>query len=235
MNLKEPASFGTSLLQHFMNGGWGSLSKRDLELLIFILLERDGCLARSASNFQLGRELRITPQKVVALRRDAYARWREFVQESEEGVLIRIFRGALLAEALERSSVYATERKHNEGFIPVLIEHPDDRMTVENAIKQTGGMPVYERNREVLLIFYKDLIQLAFVRNLITDPKKVQRELKRLLGDPETLRGFLTKPVQDITPQDLRDALNDGGALMVERSVKKLPDLLRLIFPVPLP
>jgi hypothetical protein len=87
----------------------------------------------------------------------------------------------------------------------------------------------------VLLIFYKDLIQLAFVRNLITDPKKVQRELKRLLGDPETLRGFLTKPVQDITPQDLRDALNDGGALMVERSVKKLPDLLRLIFPVPLP
>jgi hypothetical protein len=235
MNLKEPDSFGTSLLQHFMNGGWGSLSKRDLELLIFILLERDGCLARSASNFQLGRELRITPQKVVALRRDAYARWREFVQESEEGVLIRIFRGALLAEALERSSVYATERKHNEGFIPVLIEHPDDRMTVENAIKQTGGMPVYERNREVLLIFYKDLIQLAFVRNLITDPKKVQRELKRLLGDPETLRGFLTKPVQDITPQDLRDALNDGGALMVERSVKKLPDLLRLIFPVPLP
>jgi hypothetical protein len=235
MNLKEPAAFGTSLLQHFMDGGWGSLSKRDLELLIFILLERDGCLDRAASNFQLGRELRITPQKVVALRRDAYARWREFVQESEEGVLIRIFGGALLAEVLERSSVYATERKHNEGFIPVLIEHPDDRMTVENAIKQTGGMPVYERNREVLLIFYKDLIQLAFVRNLITDPKKVQRELKRLLGDPETLRGFLTKPVQDITPKDLRDALNDGGALMVERSVKKLPDLLRLIFPVPLP
>ena len=234
MNLKEPAAFGSSLLQHFMDGGWGSLSKRDLELLIFILLEKDGCLDRSASNFQLGRELRITPQKVVALRRDSYARWRDFVQESEEDVLIRIFGGGLSAKELENSSVYATERKHNEGFVPFLIEHPDDRMTVENAIKQAGGVPVYERNREVLLIFYKDLIKLALQRNLITDPKKVQRELKRLLGDPETLRGFLTKPVQDITLQDLRDALNNSGALMVERSVKKLPDLLRLIFPVPL-
>jgi hypothetical protein len=235
MNLKEPAAFGSSLLQHFMDGGWASLSKRDLELLIFILLERDGCLDRSASNFRLGRELRITPQKVIALRRDAYARWRAFVQESEEDVLIRIFRGGLSAEVLENSAIYATERKHNEGFIPFLIEHPDDRMTVENAIKQAGGMPIYERNREVLLIFYKDLIQLAFVRNLIEDPKKLQREIKKLLGDSETLRGFLTKPVQDITPQDLRDALNESGFLIVERSVKNLPDLLRLIFPLPLP
>jgi hypothetical protein len=93
-------------------------------------------------------------------------------------------------------------------------------MAVENAIKQAGGMPIYERNREVLLIFYKDLIQMGFATSMDIDAKKIQRQIKKILGDPEPLRGFLTKTVQDITPQALRDALDDAGALMVENCVK---------------
>lgn len=50
MELNNASAFGSSLLKQFLAEGWGSLSKRDLELLAFILLEKDGCLDRAASN-----------------------------------------------------------------------------------------------------------------------------------------------------------------------------------------
>lgn len=229
MELRNASAFGSSLLKQFLAEGWGSLSKRDLELLAFILLEKDGCLDRAASNYTIGKQLRITQQKVASLRRDAYARWRPLIQEEARDVLKRIFQHAFASDRLSKLSQYATERKMNEGFIPLAVEHPDDRMELENAIKEAGGVPIYERNREVLLIHYKILIAIACQIGIVLDAKRTQREIKRLVGDTETLRGFLTKPFSDITGEDVRDALNDAGASVFEEGMKKLPDLLRLI------
>jgi len=90
-------------------------------------------------------------------------------------------------------------------------------------------VPIFERNREVLLIHYKVLIDIAFQLGIVADPQKTQKEIKRLVGETETLRGFLTKPLPDITGEDIRDALNDAGASVFEEGIKKLPDLLRLV------
>lgn len=229
MELKNASAFGSSLLKQFLAEGWGTLSKRDLELLTFILLEKDGCLDREAKNYTIGKQLRITQQKVASLRRDAYARWRPLIQEEAGDVLKRMFRHAFSGDRLSKLSQYATERKMNEGFIPLAVEHPDDRMELENAIKEAGGVPIYERNREVLLIHYKVLITIASKLGIVVDPNRAQREIKRLVGDNETLKGFLTKPLSDITSEDIRDALNDVGASVVEEGLKKLPDLLRLV------
>jgi hypothetical protein len=54
---------------------------------------------------------------------DAYARWWKFVEESEEKVLIRIFCSTLALETLAASSVNASERRNNEGVIPLLVEN----------------------------------------------------------------------------------------------------------------
>ena len=76
LKLKNPQEFGDKILEQFQKEGWGSLGKRDLELLIYILLEKDGALTRNLSNYDIARQLRITEAKVAGLRRDAYARWR---------------------------------------------------------------------------------------------------------------------------------------------------------------
>ena len=144
-------------------------------------------------------------------------------------VLKRIFQHAFSPDRLSKLSQYATERRMSEGFIPLTVEHPDDRMELENAIKEAGGVPIFERNREVLLIHYKVLIDIAFQLGIVADPQKAQQEIKRLVGVTETLRGFLTKPLPDITGGDIRDALNDAGASVLEEGIKKLPDLLRLV------
>ncbi len=119
----------------------------------------------------------------------------------------------------------------SEGFVPLIVEHPDDRMEIENAIKEAGGIPVYERNREVLLIHYKILIGIASELGIVIDKRKAQLEIKRVVGDAETLKGFLTKPLNQITREDIRDALNEAGALVIEEGLTKLPELLKLVVP----
>ena len=88
--LKDPAGFANEFLRLTLLQGFQSLTKRDLELLIFVLLERDGAIQRAESNFSVASHLRVTPAKVKALRRDGYARWRALVPEESDAALQRM-------------------------------------------------------------------------------------------------------------------------------------------------
>ena len=74
IELKDPAGFGNEFLRLTLLQGFQSLTKRDLELLIFVLLERDGAVDRGASNATVALQLRVTPAKVKGLRRDVVAK-----------------------------------------------------------------------------------------------------------------------------------------------------------------
>lgn len=230
--LKDAGEFGQSVLDLYQKDGWGSLGKRDLELLIYVLLEKDGALVRSHSNYDIARQLRLTEAKVAALRRDAYARWRPLVGEESKAVLTRILLAALKKDCLERTIKFAG-RKLSEGFIPFLIEHPDDRAEVEHAVKEANGIILHERNREVILVHYETLLQIAENLGILeSDPLKVRRDLKNLLGDKDNLAEFLKKPIGKITKGDARAAMNEVGAIVVEGSLRNLlPGFLKLVIP----
>jgi len=237
--LSDPVSFSENLLREFLVNGWGSLSKRDLDLLLFILLEKDGALSRSASNYEVARELRLTESRVALLRKDAYARWRLLHPEEPQSVLKRIFQTSLTEKKLEHVMKFATERRMNEGFIPLLIEHPDDRAEMERAIKVAGGIPIHERNREVVLIPHTLLLEIADHHDLLQkDPEVIRDQLKHLTDEVDqilaadtTLKDFLQMPIEKITPTVLRAALNDAGATVAEHSLKTMPKLIRLWLP----
>lgn len=232
INLVTPDEFGREVLAQYEREGWGSLSKRDLELLIFILLEKDGALPRTLSNYNVARELRVTETKVAALRRDAYARWRPLTGEDSRTVLRRVLPPALNKDRLEMAIKFSG-RKMNEGFIPILIEHPDDRAELEHAVKEANGIPVYERNREVLLVHYITLLEIAEKLDILeSDPVKIQAELGKLLGTQANLADFLKKPVKKLTLSGARSALNDAGVIVVEGALRNLlPALLKTAIP----
>ncbi|MDP1927579.1 MAG: hypothetical protein Q8K62_03610 [Thiobacillus sp.] len=232
--MNNPAGFGQRILDQYITEGWGSLSKRDLELLVFILLEKDGALPRSDSNYDVGRSLRVTESKVASLRRDAYARWRPLSTEQSTDVLKRVFKEALEQKRLEQTIKFATDRRMDEGFIPLLIEHPDDRAEVEHAIKEAGAIPVHERNREVLLVHHETLLKMAEDLGILeADPKKIQRKLKKILGNQDTLKDFLTTPLEELTVDGARAALNDAGSIVIESGLRTLlPKFLQAAIPI---
>jgi hypothetical protein len=233
IKLVFPAQFGEQILKLYLEQGWQSLSKRDLELLIFLSLEMDGAIDRFASNHSVARSLRITPSKVASLRRDAYARWRTLSTETTADIIKRVLRSALTEESLINAARYASERRKEEGFLAILIEHPDYRAEFEEAVKKAGAIPIYERNREVILLNYETLLKLAENMDLLEkDPAKLQAKLKKLCGTKTDLEGFLKKNINDLTWDDARAALNSAGAKVISGALTVgMATLFQTIFP----
>lgn len=233
IELNDPARFSQILLSCYLENGFQSLTKKDVDLLIFLLLELDGVIDRSHSNYDLAKRLRLTPSRVKVLRREAYARWRPLVSENKEDALSRILKTVLTEENIDAGAKHASEKKRNEGFLALRIEHPDDRTEFEQAILEVGAIPVYERNRDVLDVHFETLIKISESVGFISqEPDKLRSKLKQLAPTAEELQAFLKKPVKDLTWREARAVLNSVGAKAVGGIVDtKVTDLLKIIFP----
>ncbi|HVK50577.1 MAG TPA: hypothetical protein VM469_02415 [Pseudoxanthomonas sp.] len=233
IDLKDPAAFGQEFLRLTLLQGFQSLTKRDLELLIFMLLERDGAIARADSNFTVAGQLRVTPAKVRALRRDAYARWRALVPEQREAALQRIVATVLSQANLRAGAKHVSERSRKEGFLAIRIEHPDDQQQFEQAILDVGALPVYERNREVVAVRFDTLLAIAERWGYLqTDPAMIRNELNKLAPTSEAIADLLKKDVAKLRWQDVREALNSLGAEAIAKTADdSLKGLLKLVFP----
>lgn len=233
IELKDPAGFGNEFLRLTLLQGFQSLTKRDLELLIFVLLERDGAVDRGASNATVALQLRVTPAKVKGLRRDGYARWRALVPEDADAALQRIVATVLTEANLRSGAKHVSERSRKDGFLAVRIEHPDDAQRFEQAILEVGALPVYERNREVVAVRFDTLLKIAERWSFLQpDPQATVAALKKLAPTSEEVADLLKKDVAQLRWDDVRRALNSLGAKAVSSTVEGgLKGLLKLAFP----
>jgi len=233
IELKDPAAFGSEFLRLTLLQGFQSLTKRDLELLIFVLLERDGAIERGESNFSVAGKLRVTPAKVKALRRDGYARWRALVPEDRDAALQRIVATVLTEANLRAGAKHVSERSRKEGFLAIRIEHPDDAQQFEQALLDVGALPVYERNREVMAVRFDALLSMAERWGYLRpDPEAVTRALQQMAPASEEVADLLRKDMSKLRWQDVRNALNSLGAKAVASTAEGgLKSLLKLAFP----
>ncbi len=233
LELKDPAAFGNEFLRLTLLQGFQSLTKRDLELLIFVLLERDGAIGRDESNAAVALKLRVTPAKVKALRRDGYARWRALVPEENDAALRRIVATVLTEANLRSGAKHVSERSRKEGFLAIRIEHPDDAQRFEQAILDVGALPVYERNREVVAVRFDTLLKIAEKWGYLQpDAEKIARELKKLAPTAEEVADLLKKDVTKLRWEDARNALNSLGAKAIASTAEGgLKGLLKIVFP----
>ena len=233
IELKDPAGFGNEFLRLTLLQGFQSLTKRDLELLIFVLLERDGAIDRGASNAAVALQLRVTPAKVKGLRRDGYARWRALVPEERDAALQRIAATVLTETNLKAGAKHVSERSRKEGFLAIRIEHPDDAQRFEQAILEVGALPVHERNREVVAVRFDTLLKIAERWGYLQpDPQAVVAALRKLAPTAEEVTDLLKKDVTQLRWDDVRRALNGLGAKAVGSTVEGgLKGLLKLAFP----
>ena len=233
IELNDPAGFANEFLRLTLLQGFQSLTKRDLELLIFVLLERDGAIARGDSNAAAALRLRVTPAKVKALRRDGYARWRSLVPEEGDAAMQRIVATVLTEDNLRSGAKHVTERSRKEGFLAIRIEHPDDQQQFEQAILAVGALPVYERNREVVAVRFDTLLKLAERWGYLQPaPAKIREALKKLTPAAEEVAELLKKDVSTLRWEDVRSALNSLGAKAIASTAEGgLKGLLKIVFP----
>ncbi len=233
IQLKDPAGFAEQFLQLSLMQGFGSLNKRDLELLMFVLLERDGAVSRASSNAAAALQLRITPTRVKSLRRDGYARWRALVPEESDAALQRIVATVLTEDNLRSGAKHVSERAKKDGFLAIRVEHPDDAQQFEQAILEVGALPVYERNREVVAVRFDTLLRIAEKWGYLQpDPAAITRELKKLQPTASEVADLLQKDLAKLRWEDARNALNSLGAKAIASTAEGgLKGLLKVVFP----
>ncbi|WP_045728503.1 hypothetical protein [Xanthomonas sp. GPE 39] len=233
LTLNDPAGFAEEFLRLTLLQGFQSLTKRDLELLIFVLLERDGAIARSDPNAVVALRLRVTPTKVKGLRRDGYARWRALVPEDGEAALQRIVAALLTEDNLRAGAKHVSERSKKDGFLAIRIEHPDDQQRFEQAILDVGAMPVYERNRDVIAVRFDTLLKIAERWGYLQpEPEKVTRALEKLAPTAEEVAELLKQDLSKLRWQDVRRVLNSLGVKAIASTAEGgLKGLLKLAFP----
>lgn len=210
------AGFARSVVERLLYQGFLSLSKRDLDLLLFFELEHAGIVSSHADNHTLGQVLRLTPTKVKSLRRDAYARWAGAaeVREHLRASLQRCFEPARLTTMLSENADIVKAKKH----LPLLLEHPSDWFGFEQLLKQRGSVPRYARNPEVLLVPVSALLELL-PEVLGSEPtREAIRSVQRTVKETPTLKGFLTKDLKDLTWGEAREVLNGTLATAIEKA-----------------
>ncbi|HMR05636.1 MAG TPA: hypothetical protein PKA88_07650 [Polyangiaceae bacterium] len=211
----ELERFARRFLSKYLAHGFQSLSKRDVELLLFYELELSDLISASASNHDVAKSLRLTGRKVSNLRRDAWARWAEENEIKEH--LRASLKQLLSVEAL--TTVLSENRRawSGDGLIPLLLEHPSDRAEVEQFLKRRHSIPHYAKNREVILVPHKLLLDLSAGLGGTVQKKQLSIVRSAFIKDAD-LKAFLTKDLRELSWREARQVLNVTVAEMLHKA-----------------
>jgi hypothetical protein len=135
----EKQHFAATFVTTFLQGGFGSMSKREIELLVFHLLSntRD---YKKKSNYELASALRIPESRVKSMRLSSALRYSEINS-------IAVLHGIVLRLRDNQQHLNLEESK-----IEISLEDPIERREIENFLKLKGHHAEYHFNSEVLRI-----------------------------------------------------------------------------------
>ncbi len=232
--LRDPAAFARSLVENAVVVGFGSLSKRDLELLVFYLLERDGFLPRDAGNHDVARRLSVTSSKARAFRRDADARWGR-LDAGAEGSAARVpalLKRLLAPRALEAARKHTPASDRSEGFVGLFVRHPADRDLLEQQVVDADGVPRAGRNPDVLLVRFEVLVGIAERHLERAEAGEVRKQLRSLAPAADEVAALLKKNVSEVRWEDVRATVSSVGAKVASGQLEvSLLKLLASVFP----
>jgi hypothetical protein len=159
---EEEVNFAKHFLSSWNTFGFGSLTKRDTELLVFAAMHAAKGRKHNYSQFEWASALRITPTQYKNLRLASYQRFRDiFEADSEEEDI-----GKELAKFLTdihriKLSSSGPEASFRDLQVLILIEDPVLRMHMEQKIIDVNGAVEYGRNRDILSIAVADYVTVA--------------------------------------------------------------------------
>ena len=215
MNIENKEDFVDTFLEHYLDRGFGSLSKSEIDTLVMHLLMQHSDL-KHKSNYELSLDLQITEARIKSIKHKAKL---QFLEDADDYIKGEFF-------ALLHYSKLQGENKQGEpGKIIMVIEDSFVKQGVQGKLKALGHFADNSFNSEIVKISQASFIDLleAFFdpqerADLVTEvnnaiPDKNAIEFKALLKD--FLSGVATKSGEKVV--DLGAAFATGGASEISR------------------
>lgn len=121
-------------LDIYLKNGFQSLSKKDIDLLIFYFMEQDE-LIEGNTNYYKSRFLRITPNKLATLQLESYMRW----GDENRGEILREFFRKTFEEKKLNKTIEEQRDIIKKGKIPLTIENSVERLQLERTLKEINS------------------------------------------------------------------------------------------------
>jgi hypothetical protein len=160
LNAEAKAAFFDVFWKTWSSNGFGTLTKKDTELLIFDCLKTALGDTGPANNYEWARLLRLTPTKIKSMRLEAHLRFGHLFGES----------GAKDTETFLKnfSTIQSIDVKGLESggdvqdvTVSFVVEDPVVQMVIENDLKSIGTFLDFHRNREVIRFRLSDFFKLV--------------------------------------------------------------------------
>lgn len=192
---REKINFAESFLERFLAYGFGTMPKREMEILIFHLLYHQAQVFERRSNYEIANILKISESKVKGLIAEASLKYQQIEHRAALQAIARLF------------FEYQTARPILEGdMVQFALEDPVLRREFEHAVKERGYFVDYSFNREIvkvkaaifLEIFVANFDDVAdrfvdTVREVTKSEKEYQRIVNKSLPVGQRIEQFLER------------------------------------------
>jgi hypothetical protein len=140
--------------------GFGTLGKKDTELLIFACLKRACAGSGPRSNYGWAKLLRLTPAKIKTMRLEAHQRFGHLLQESSAKDAEEFLKKFTELQSIDLKGFKSTG-EIDEVTVSFVVEDPVVQMEIENDLKSVGSYLDFHRNREVIRLKLIDFFRLV--------------------------------------------------------------------------
>jgi hypothetical protein len=207
--LKKPTEFAVEFVQRYCGNGFGSLSKRDIDLLVLELLEKHEGFS-GLSNHAVAQKLGVSEMRLRTLR---YELAQRIYSDNE-----RYFPERLLVYL--NKAEFVVERESGKTKVAFAIEDTFVRLALAAQLKETGGFSDGSFNSEIMRV---DLGRLCAVLEHIYPDDKCKKVLKAIRDGKKELD---SDKRTELWKEFLKGAANKIGEVTVGLGVAYLQDSL---------
>ncbi|MCZ6150102.1 hypothetical protein O6B96_03395 [Campylobacter ureolyticus] len=187
-------NFVEKFLENYLAPSFGAMSKSEIDILVFHLLEDS---FNKLSNYEISNLLKISETKVKNLRVNAYLRY----NQNEKQILKNIIK------RLSDSISTKVDIKNNE--VRFTLENPVEKRVMIAKIKELGENIDFSFNNEILkldlLAFFTFLNNISdeyIFLNALKDNKNKNLKLQEFLGKNETFKEKIIKILNFVKEND---------------------------------
>lgn len=139
LSKKQNENFAESFIQRYLEHGFATMPKRELDLLVFHLLSQTSEF-KGKSNYELANMLRITESRVKSLKLEVAIKYQTTNTKAVLGDIV----DALVKEMKKPD--------FSDGVVTISLEDPVYKREFEQAVKKSGYYVEYGINRELLKV-----------------------------------------------------------------------------------
>ena len=181
MSGEQLESFGREFLRKYMAHGYGTMPKREMDILVFHLISNSIDL-KDMSNYEIANKLKLPESRVKSMRLEASLKHKPANHKAIVGSIV-----LRLIDEFQKPEFDGSE-------ITIGLEDPVEKREFEYAVKLTGNHVEYGINRELLKVKPLQLLEIiianvengedefvALIKSNITEKKKQKKIIRKSL------------------------------------------------------